>query len=344
MALITPQIANINPFSSTSDYTITFYIGNGGSQVVSNELEIQKNSDNTQVYLNKIDSFLFSHTIIANSLSNSQEYKVRIRTYDINSNYSDWSDWVTFWCFAPAIVLITNINNVNNQTFTFLGNYTSDDVLNSYKFILYDQNNILIQTFDKKFDGLLQQEITGLDNGVTYKLELLTTSVNGLQGTSGKLSFTPSYIQPRLNSVLTLENIPNQGAVSVTANVIQIIGQTYPTSGVTLTYESNDIVDLTDGNQVIFDEGFTCDSNFIMKIWCKTLTDNQTFLTLYGDYGRIEFKLYQNKIHAYKYYNNCDICSHFASNELTSIQSTDNLFVWVKQINNLMDIQIEILI
>lgn len=344
MALITPQITNINPFTATSDYTITFNVNSGGNQVVSNELEIQKNSDNTQVYLKKIDSFLFKHTVVANSLSNSTEYKARLRIYDISNNYSDWSDWVTFWCFAPATVSITNIDNVNNQTFTFLGSYTSQDILNSYRFILYDSSEVIIQSFPEVYSTSISQEIAGLDNGTTYKLELIVLSVNGLTGSSGKLSFTPNYIQPKLTSVLTLENIPSQASVKCTANIIQVLGKTYPTEGIQLIYENNDWIDLTDGNQVLFDEGFTCNSNFLLKIWCKSLTDNQIFLTLYCDYGRIEFKQYQNKIHAYKYYNNCDISAHFASNELTSIQNTDTLFVWAKQIDNMMDIQIEILI
>lgn len=343
MSLTTPILNSPAPFSSLNDFTFNF-ISVGGNQVISNELEIQKNSDNTQVYLKRIDTFLFKHTVVASSLSNSQEYKARIRTYDVSNNYSDWSDWITFWCFASPTVSITNIDNVNNQTFDFIGSYNADDPINSYRFILFDENEVLLQSFPEVYSTNISQQIASLENGKKYKLELITLSVNGLEGTSGKLLFTPNYIQPRLNSVLTLENISNQGAVKITANVIQILGKTYPTPGITLTYENNDIVNLTDGNQVIFDEGFTCDSNFILKIWGSNLIENEVFLPLYCDYGRIEFKQYQNRIHAYKYYNNCDISAHFASNELTSIQSTDNLFIWVKQIDNMMDIQIEKLV
>ncbi len=346
MSLITPEIYSpISPFPATSDKELSFYVQSGGSQVTQHKVIIQKNSDSTEVYNQTIQSFLYKITIPQNTLQNGILYKIKIATGDVNNNYSSWSDWVTFYCFSVPSVSITNLTTVNNQTYTLQGSYsqTESEAVNSYRFIIYDENQVELESFDEVYSTTLTQEIV-VDNGITYYARLITLSINGLQGDSGLLEFTPNYIQPRLNSVLTLTNLPSQGSIQCQANVIQIIGQTYPTSGVTLTYESNDIVDLTDGNQVIFDEGFTCDSNFIMKIWCKTLTDNQTFLTLYGDYGRIEFKLYQNKIHAYKYYNNCDICSHFASNELTSIQSTDNLFVWVKQINNLMDIQIEILI
>jgi len=344
MALITPVITDPVVLDATIANDIVF-VASSGDQVVANNLVIQLNSDNTEIYNQEVTSFVLSHNVPLNTLTNSTEYKCRVRTKNSAGTYSTWSDWVVFWCYAPPTVAITNIVNavINNQTYSFVGSYTSDSTLESYRYTLYTSASVLIESFDELYDGLLTQQITGLENGITYKLCLTTMSVDGLTGTSGLITFTPNYSSPRLTSALTIVDTPASAGVTLTASVIQVLGSSYPTSGTTLTYVSNDWVDLTDGNAVLFDTGFTCDTDFILKIWCKTLTEDETFLTLYGDYGTIKFKQYQNKIHAYKYLTGSTLTAHFASNALASIASTDVLFVWVKQISDAIDIQIEII-
>lgn len=55
-----------------------------------------------------------------------------------------------------------------------------------------------------------------------------------------------------------------------------IIGESYPTSGVTIIYLMIEF-DLTDENQVKFETGFNVDEDLIMKIWCKSLTEKWVF-------------------------------------------------------------------
>jgi hypothetical protein len=339
MALTTPRIISpIIPFSASQSYTFKFSVISG-DQVYSNELEIQKNSDYTQVYLLKIDSFKFEHTINAGVLTNGVEYRCRIRTYNANGQYSNWSDWVVFKCLSTPIVQITNIidGKINNQTYTFTGSYSQaeGELLQSYKFLLYNGQGVLLSVSPELFDGLLQYEFTGLQNGVTYKIELKVITVNQVEATTGLVSFIPNYIQPRLATVITLKNIKDQASVEVSANIIQIIGY-----GSNFTYENNEWANVKNG-MVYFQDGFNINKDFTLKIWLKNITENEIFLRLLGKYGEIRLIYYQNKIRAYKIVNN--FTSYFVSNEIT-ISAVDNVvFIFMQQINDLINLQAEIL-
>jgi len=343
LALTKPIIPLILPFPATVNYTL-LYNSVGGSQVVYNEIEIQKNSDNTQIFLEKIQSFVYEHLIPANGLVNNTEYKVRIRTYDVtNSTPSSWSDWVVFFCFSTPIVTIDNIIDgvINNQTFTFEGTCTTQDPLNSYRYLLYDEHQTLIQTFDESFDGLLKQEITGLDNNETKYLELKVITDNNMEGSSGLIEFTPVYIQPRLASAINLENYLEQGSIKITANIIQIIGHNTGS----ISYENDELVVIPSGSTVYFDtaNGFSLGKDFTLDIWCKGLTEDLVFLKLMSDYGYIELIYYENKIHAFKHLYNNGIIPHYASNELEFI-STDNIYIHIEQINDALSLQIGIVV
>lgn len=280
--------------------------------------------------------------MIANTLTNTTEYKARIRTYASNGiTYSQWSDWIVFWCFENPIVTITNIidGTINNQTYTFTGSYTHSDNLQSYRYLLYDNNQTLIQSYSEIFDLLLEQEVAGLENGIKYYIELKTISIHEMSGTSGLIEFIPNYIQPRLSTVLSLENLSNQAAIKVTANVIQIIFEIL--EGI-ISYIDNDLVDLTNAT-IYAQEGFDISNNFTLKIWCKSLPVDESFLILYGEQGNIELKYYNSKIHLIKNINTSSVQYHIASNEINPLD-TDLIAIVVQYINNLFDIKCDIIV
>lgn len=340
MALTTPQILSpIVPFSALQSYTFKFSVI-GGDQVYANELEIQNNSNYTQIYLQKIISFKFEHTINAGVLTNGIEYRCRIRTYNINNQYSNWSDWVVFKCLSTPVVQITNIidGKINNQTYTFNGSYSQaeGELLQSYKYLLYNEQGVLLSVSPELFDGLLQYEFTGLQNGVTYKIELKVITVNQVEATTGLVSFIPNYIQPRLATVITLKNIKDQASVEVSANIIQIIGQ-----GTNFSYENDEWVNVKNG-MVYFQDGFSIEKDFTLKIWLKDITEDKVFFRFLALYGEIKLTFYQNKIHAFKTVNN--ITSHFVSNRITTPTANDTIFIFMQQINNLINLQAEIIV
>lgn len=357
--LITPILkSGLQPFNATLDYDFIFYVDVASDQVVRNNLVIEKVSDNTVVYNQTQESFSFKHKILANTLQNGVNYKAKIRTGNINNEWSQFSEYEIFWCFSPPTVNIVNIDydnqhRVYNQTVEFRATYTQSELeeLKSYRFLLYDSNKNLKQSFPEKFynnEEYLTQEVAGLENGELYYIEVKTLSVNDNEGKSLLEWFRPFYITPRLFSVLTLENLSEQGAIKVSANILQILGKLYDNEGneinpLNVEYIDDEWLDLTriDYDRLVYDESFNIlQSDFILKLWCKNFPDDLVFLILYSSYGKIELMKYNNRIHAFKSSKYHKLKSHFVSDEF---DFTSNLqyMIYLKQENNLIDIKIQ---
>lgn len=356
--LITPVLkSRIQPFNATEDYEFIFYVDGSSDQVVRNNLVIEKVEDNTIIYNQTQETFSFKHKIPANSLQNGMNYKAKIRTSNIKNEWSQFSEYEIFWCYSPPIIKVVNIdyenqNKVYNQTVEFKSTYsqTESETLQSYRYLLYDSNKNLIKTFPEKFynnEEYLTQEIAGLENNELYYLEVKTLSINNNEGTSGLIWFKPFYVAPRLFSVLTPENLSEQGAIKVSANIIQIIGKLYDNNGnqinpVNIEYLDNEWLGLTriDYEKLIFDEGFNILQNdFMLKLWFKNLQDGVPFMFLYSPYGHIEFIRFGNKIHIYKRSKYHKIVSHFASKDVNFILNQEYM-LYVKHIKNRFDIEI----
>jgi len=343
----------IKPFDATKDYEFIFYV-NGGNQVLRNNLIIENVSDNVEVYNQTIESFSYKHKVLANMLVNGTVYKVKIRTGGLDNTWSQFSEYQMFYCLTPAIITIptidyTNQNRVYNQTVNFEAVYTQseNEQLQSYRFLLFDSNKDLIKSFPEQFysgSGNLSQEITGLDNGTLYYIQVKTESVNGLLSGTELIWFKPLYITPRLSLVLTPENLAEQGAIKLSANIVQIIGKLYDNNGVQVNpldveYIDGEWLDLTrfDYDKLNFDDGFNiAQSDFTMKLWCKNIPDDKVFLTLNSPYGKVELMKYNNRIHAIKTSMFHKLKAHFISDEF-DFTSNMQYMIYLKQTNNLID-------
>lgn len=361
--LITPilksdmPISTIRPFDATKDYEFIFYV-NGGDQVLRNNLVIKDLETNEVVYDENQETFAFIHILPANTLKNGKAYKAKIRTGGINNTWSQFSESQMFYCFSPAIITIPTIdynnqNRVYNQTVLFEATYTQPEgeQLQSYRFLLYNENKNLIKSFPEKFyqnEDSLTQEIAGLQNGKLYYIQIKTESVNGLLSETNLIWFKPFYITPKLSVVLFPENLPEQGAIKLSANIVQIIGKLYDNNGKLIDpniveYIDDEWLDLTrlDYDKLVFDNAFDILQNdFIMKIWCKNILDNKTFLILYSPYGNIKLIKYDNRIHAFKTNKYHNIKSHFVSDVFNFVDNNQYM-IYLKQVNNLIDILIK---
>ncbi len=340
MALVIPIINLFTPFDALANYTISF-IATGGDQVVAHEIEIENNRTQTQVYIQKQNVFQLQHSLTANTLTNGVEYRIRVRTYNQANTTSAWSDWMIFKCLTTPIVLITNITDgkINNQTYTFTGSYSQadDEPLQSYRYLLYNQHQALLQSFDEKFDVLLKQEMGGLENNTVIYIELKVITVNGVEASSGLVQVTPVYIQPTITTMLNLKNDKDKAAIQITANIIQIIG-----TATNYTYEDNDWINVKTGN-VNFDEGFNLDGDFTLKLWLKDIVaEDIVILKLLGSQGYTDIKFYNNIFHAFKQVHTHDLVSHFISNSITLPTATNILYLQIQQVDDLLQLQCEI--
>ena len=355
--LTTPILNDIKTFNATKENTIIFNVI-GGNQVVGNNLVIERVSDNVVVYNQSQEIFNFRHTLPPDTLINGTNYRAKIRTRDINNNWSSFSVTLLFWCYSEPDLNITTIdynnqNRVYNQTVVFETTYSQseDEQLQSYRYLLYNENKDLLRSFPEQFaDGSqpLTQEIAGLENSQLYYLEVKTLSPNGNAGTTGLVHFRPFYIAPKLTVTVTPENLPEQGAIKISANIIQIILKLYDNNGnqinpMDVEYVSDDYIDMNriDYAKLVADEGFNIlQNNFLLQLWCKDLPENKVFLTLYSPQGKLEMFKLNNRIRVYKYIDRLDFQGYFVSNEFEVIDEQE-LMIYMKQDNHLIDLQVE---
>lgn len=337
----TPTLRNVKTYSATDSYDFKFDY-RGSVQIVKNNLVIENTSNNIEIYNKTIDSFSLQHTVISNSFLNGQEYKAKIRVGDINNNWSDYSDWIVFNCYSHPTLVITSINNgiINNQNPLIQATYqqAENDLLNSYRFLLYDNLDNLLYSYPEKFDKLLQQQIEDLQNNNTYKIELKTLSENGMEYSSGLIPFVASYIEPKLASVINLSNLKDSASVEIVCHLIQIIGKVGSGS---ISYENDEWVNLLDG-MVYFQDGFYIEDNFTLKLWCKQLPLNDVFLRLKGKQGEIYLKYQDNRIYLYKTIGT-NVYYYIFSDEILP-SNNDTVFISIQQKDNYCNIFAKVVI
>src|SRR5699024_6002906 len=102
-------------------------------------------------------------------------------------------------------------------------------------------------------------------------------TVNLQEATTGLILVRPFYIAPVLTSAIGVENIKSEGAIKVTANIIQIIGRLYDQNGIEIAKDDIEYVDdekldmnREDYAKLVYDEGFDIDGDdFVLKLWCQ---------------------------------------------------------------------------
>lgn len=356
-----PIIRDIKPFDALAGATILFGV-QSGPQVIRNKIIIKDSVTNSVIYEAVQETFLLQHIIppsetlpINNRLINGNSYVVTVQVGDINNNWSIESDPEIFWVFSSPTISFINIDQygkIYNQTETFVATYThpENELLQYYKYYLYDSNQNLITSFDITFnDGSspLIQEITGFVTSLSYYVEVKTLSQNGQESTSGLVDFSVQYIAPRLLTTLEVENYPSVGAVKFSANILQIILHLIDNLGNEINYNDVEYLNSTwidmnriDYAKLIANEGFSIlQSNFMLQMWMKNLIENENILQLYGSSGSLIIKYYDNRLHAFKTQIGTDLSAHFVS-ETFAIAENEIVSFRVTHVNNLINLEI----
>jgi len=341
LSLTTPTITTLISPDATVGFTVSF-TSVGGDQVVANNLVIQVNSTSSEVYNTEIANFSYTHPVASGVLTNGTQYKAKIRTKDSAGNYSSFSDWVLFYCFTTPTIAITNItegSTINSQTITVTGSYSQSetDTIKSYRFILYDENEILIYSYPEVISATITQLVEGLENNTTYHIQLLTISQSDVVSNTAKIGFTTSYITPALESQLTLTNLPTTGEVQVDILAVQVYLE-----ALNHTFVASDWIDVTTtGAYVYADKRLDLiSSDFTMRLHFKNIPSDTVFCTITGVNGTMTIKYYGNRFHVFKTANG--LISHFVNDTDITFTGTDQICVQISQSNNLIDVDAEI--
>lgn len=288
MALQKPYGISINgtAINATVDNTISWLIS--GDVQTAYQVDFYKNEDNSLVFsTGKITSYNLSYKLTAATLSNGNEYKVTVTAYN-SLNESQLSDAVIFQTSGRPVITVDTIGTVTNFSNQFSATYAQSESvpLQSWNVNLYNSDKELIDHSDIMTELPMEYLFSNLETETTYYIEFQATSEIGLIGTSGLVEFDVLYLRPKQNVTIETKNIENAG-IEISWFVSQILGK----STGTISFVDNEEVSvLTNGSKVYFDNGFSIERDFSLKVWLHSIKNNVTLLKLQGDNGQLEVK------------------------------------------------------
>lgn len=293
MAVTTPILLPVSAFDATQAYTFTFN-SVGGDQVVKNQLTIRLNSDNSVVYQQQQTTFVYEHTVPANTLTNGNYYNAYINTYDASGNQSANSNVIQFYCYATPTLTLTNVSDggtIGNSSFTFDYTYAQaqSEPLNSYVINLYDDSKLLIATSGEQYPSSstvplnFTYTFNGFENNQFYYIQAVGVTLNGTSVQSAEISFTAVFDQPSAFTLFTVTNNCDGGYINVQSNVVTIPGTANPDPP---TYINNEELDLTaSGSYVQYTENVSIGNQFTGLLQLRAINTNQNVLTFTASDG-----------------------------------------------------------
>ena len=354
MALSQPILYTQNAFDATQESSFSFNVI-GGDQVVANTLTIQNNSTLQSVYSETQNTYQFIHNLPANTLTNGIYYQAYITTQNNSGDTSPQSNTIQFYCYSEPTFEFTDIpvnHVIQNSSYNFEVSYnqTEGETLNDYVFNLYDVNKTLISTSGTMYIGqsslptTISYLFSGFENNTTYYIECNGTTLHNMQVTTGQIEITAQYVQPTLFSIFSVQNNCSQGYITLTSNVVNIAGESYPSDPV---YINNEELDLTKtGSYVIWNQGYEVNGDFTIRIWGRNFTPNSQitqFSNVNGDIISLSYCTNESNgwFELRCLPNGWNYGYVVQSNSISLPESTEQIFIWIRRVNNLFDLIIE---
>mgnify|MGYP004545275793 CR=1 FL=1 len=352
MALTKPILSSISAFDATLDKTITFDV-QSGQQVTGNTLTIINQATGSAVFTNTIETFQYSNTIPANTLVNGESYQATIQTIGVNNTTSPVSEPVQFKCFTTPLVYIEDISDgyvIRSSNYTFVGSYTQSqgELLQSFEFNLYNANGVLLSTSGVKYSEDITYTVNGLEDNTAYYIELITNTVNGMVTNTDRILINVDYEQPAFFTINQLENLCDTGQIQISSNIKVIIGKSNPQPPI---YIDDNEVDLRkSGSYVLFDEGFSIDKDFTLKLVGRDFNENSQILKISGNnivvllnwaVDNVTSNEVKYFMELYCYNNISDFKYYIKSNSISEPTENEDIFIWLRRVDSLYDLIIE---
>jgi hypothetical protein len=260
----------MTPDSIAVDATLPqlFTWTNNGSAQTDFILRIYKNVDSSLIYNStKKTSSISQFTLPANSLVNNNDYKYQLEVF--SGSTSVLSDFVFLKTYATPILNITVPVTLSNRAYKFTGDYTQAQNIpySRYKFILYDNNDIILVDSGWKYDYTIAFEQDGFLSDQTYKIELITESQYQMTASTGKRTFNVSYTQPDAASYLVSIPEDDTGGMRLEwSPVVQVTG--VPTGTYYFTAgKFGQGIQVDPSSKVVFYK--TVPTDFTIHLWVK---------------------------------------------------------------------------
>ena len=362
MALTRPVLLNMAAFDATQSAIFRFNVV-GGDQVVKNRLVINDNSTNTSVYDQQQTTFRYEHNVPANTLTNGNYYNATVYTYNASDESSVASNTIQFYCYTTPVLSFTNITEsgvVNNSSFSFDFTYSQaqNEPLNYYVVNLYDAAGSIISTSGEVYADSstvplsLSYTFAGFEDGVSYGIEVVGTTVNNTIVRTGIVHFSVVYTRPNVYTLVELRNNCQEGYINILSNIAIIDGEVVPGPP---TFIDNKEIDLRDeGEYITWDSGYTIPGDFTGIIIGRDFTPYSKIFQMSnvnGDIIEINWlEGYENDtdtiMKAYAQLNvkmggtNALYWYSIKSEYIPIPADTQYITVWIRRINNIYELHI----
>lgn len=358
--LTKPVLNNAPAFDATTEFIFTFAVPSGGDQVTRNRLTIIDQSTGLQVYQQTQITFGLAHTLPANTLSNGSYYSAYINTFNAGGGMSVNSNTIQFYCFTTPSFAFTNLpvgNIIANNSFNFEITYNQieGELLDSYRYDLYDAQQTLVSTSGVKFVGLstppptiVTYEFGGFADNTVYYIKGFGSTINGTSIETSLTSITVKYIQPNIFAIVELSQNCTGGYVTVKSNMSNIEGTSNPNPPM---YIDDEAVDLTEeGSWANWNQNqFDFSGDWTLGVWGKDFTPHTNIIKLQnglGDSVTLTYRqgYYQGGV-VLQTYVDCMVASggliyYIYSNYIDNPLSTDTIQIWLRRINNIYQLNI----
>ena len=333
-----PSINRIVPFDARYDKVVSMtYFGN---MAYSNRIIIYNAETMEQVYDDTISTFMLTHTIPANTLTNGIKYAIQGQVFDSEGIGSVLSDKVYFWCFETPSFYFQNLSDgytIESAFYNAVVTYeqSNDEPLAAYQFHIYDGSHLLLTESEVLYDtDDISYSFKGLESGHNYYLRCTGSTLNGMELDTGYVRVFVRYENPNTYARIYAHCDEETGIVYYETNLIIIESSTEG------EFEYNNGVINLIGKELVYDKDFIIPGDFTMGIRAKSLYREGTILTCknsnYGftlsahidDEGRLRFKLnVPNGLTNYILYT-----------EPYTFSDDDMVTIYIRRINNIYSI------
>lgn len=336
-----PIVNKVTPFDAAKENTLTFSWD--GNQAYANRLILYNANTLEVIYDKKITSFMHSHTVPANILTNGKKYIAQFQVFDIDDYGSDFSDKQYFVVYKTPLFYFHGIEDgetIKNASYEAQLYYYQEDYesLQSYKFYLYDGTKTLLYESDTMYDeSKIKYTYKGLDNHTVYYLRCRGITANGMEIDTGYLKLYTDYKIPSTYGLIYAENDPLHGQIKYHTNirVIQCGDQNKQYKFI------NGMIDLRD-DYIYYEEGFVIEDDFTLKLRGMYLNQTAELLELRNNQYTIRinsYLLYDGRT-VFKLTVPNALCNYILYSDPVAFDAKDMITVFVRRIHDVYQLEI----
>lgn len=240
-------------------------------------------------------------------------------------------------------------NIIRNSNFTFNFRYTQaqGELLNSYTITLLNSSQTVVATSGTQYVGSIVAPPTdfsypfvGFDDSTQYYINCTGYTINQTLVTTGNIEFSVLFVQPNVFSLLNLTNLPCDGQVQVTSNLVIIEGESNPSPPI---YIDDKEVDLrATGTWVKWTQGYTVTDDFTLTAWVRNINPNSMLVQLSNVGGNsITFSQVVSGTQMYLELYALDGIApgyYIESNKIALPTADETIFIYLRRVNCVCDL------